>query len=121
MSCDVLCKLDVNKAKYNVFTDHLGSLLNMQRGINNEFQATYDAWGEQTVKKNNLWRFHRGFCMHEHWPEFGLIDMNGRMYDSVLGRFLSPDPYVQDPTFSQNFNRYVGFGGVDRGCGQAYN
>ncbi len=48
--------MDVNKAKYNVFTDHLGSILSMQRGINNEFQATYDAWGEQTVKKNNLSR-----------------------------------------------------------------
>ncbi|MBQ3634967.1 MAG: RHS repeat-associated core domain-containing protein [Bacteroidales bacterium] len=78
----------------------------MQSRSSEVYRATYDAWGEQTVKKNNLWRFHRGFCMHEHWPEFGLIDMNGRMYDSVLGRFLSPDPYVQDPTFSQNFNRY---------------
>jgi hypothetical protein len=29
------------------------------------------------------------------------------MYDPVLGRFLSPDPYVQSPLFSQNFNRYA--------------
>jgi hypothetical protein len=28
------------------------------------------------------------------------------MYDPVLGRFLSPDPFVQAPDFSQNFNRY---------------
>ncbi|KAF5049258.1 hypothetical protein DSECCO2_441570 [anaerobic digester metagenome] len=32
--------------------------------------------------------------------------MNGRIYDPVLGRFLSPDPYVQMPDFTQNFNRY---------------
>jgi len=32
--------------------------------------------------------------------------MNARLYDVALGRFLSPDPYVQDPLFSQNFNRY---------------
>ena len=32
--------------------------------------------------------------------------MNGRMYDPILGRFLSPDPYVQAPDMSQNFNRY---------------
>ncbi len=28
------------------------------------------------------------------------------MYDPIIGRFLSPDPYVQMPDFSQNFNRY---------------
>ena len=36
----------------------------------------------------------------------GLIHMNGRLYDPLLHRFLSPDNYVQDPTNSQNFNRY---------------
>jgi hypothetical protein len=32
--------------------------------------------------------------------------MNGRIYDPRLGRFLSPDPYVQAPDYSQSFNRY---------------
>ncbi|WP_291600738.1 RHS repeat-associated core domain-containing protein [Bacteroides sp.] len=32
--------------------------------------------------------------------------MNARLYDPALGRFLSPDPYVQNPDFSQNFNHY---------------
>jgi len=32
--------------------------------------------------------------------------MNGRIYDPELGRFLSPDPIVQIPEYSQNFNRY---------------
>jgi len=32
--------------------------------------------------------------------------MNGRMYDTDLRRFLSPDNYVQDPTNTQNYNRY---------------
>ena len=36
----------------------------------------------------------------------GLIHMNGRLYDPLLHRFLSPDNYVQDPTNTQNFNRY---------------
>nr|NQU93827.1 endonuclease [Bacteroidota bacterium] len=31
---------------------------------------------------------------------------NGRMYDAALCRFLSPDPHVQMPDYSQNFNRY---------------
>ena len=33
--------------------------------------------------------------------------MNGRMYDPVLARFLSPDPYVQAPDFTQSLNRYA--------------
>lgn len=32
--------------------------------------------------------------------------MNGRMYDPILGRMLSPDNFVQDPFFTQNFNRF---------------
>ena len=38
--------------------------------------------------------------------EFDIINMNGRLYDPVLGRFFSPDNYVQMPDNSQNFNRY---------------
>lgn len=33
-------------------------------------------------------------------------EANARLYDPVLGRFLSPDPYVQTPDFTQSFNRY---------------
>ena len=32
--------------------------------------------------------------------------MNGRLYDPYLGRMLSPDNFVQNPGYSQNFNRY---------------
>jgi hypothetical protein len=32
--------------------------------------------------------------------------MNGRVYDPMIGRFLSPDPYVQAPGHSQSYNRY---------------
>ena len=36
----------------------------------------------------------------------GLINMNGRMYDPVIGRMLSPDNYVADITNAQDYNRY---------------
>ena len=36
----------------------------------------------------------------------GLIHMDGRVYDPAIGRFLSPDNYVQLPENSQSFNRY---------------
>lgn len=32
--------------------------------------------------------------------------MNGRVYDPLVGRFLSPDPLVQDISNSQSHNRY---------------
>ena len=33
--------------------------------------------------------------------------MNGRVQDAILGRFLSPDPLIQDPSNAQNYNRYT--------------
>jgi RHS repeat-associated protein len=50
--------------------------------------------------------FSRGYTGHEHLDQFNLINMNGRMYDPILGRFLSPDIYVQAPDFTQSYNRY---------------
>ena len=77
---------------------------------------SYDAWGRprnpqtHTVYNpsalNTYSSAYRGYCGHEHLPQFGLINMNARLYDPALGRFLSPDPYVQMPDFSQSFNRY---------------
>jgi RHS repeat-associated protein len=36
----------------------------------------------------------------------GLNHMNGRVQDTVTGRFLSPDPTIPDPGFTQSYNRY---------------
>ena len=91
---------------YFMFTDHLGSVLSIyDEDSNKVFDASYDAWGVQDVKKNDI-NFHRGYCGHEMLDEFGLINMNGRLYDPALARFLSPDPYVQFPDFTQSYNRY---------------
>ncbi len=49
---------------------------------------------------------HRGFTGHETIPGVGLVNMNGRVYDPVLGRFLSPDPNVQFVADLQSYNRY---------------
>ncbi|MGB8490345.1 MAG: RHS repeat-associated core domain-containing protein [Bacteroidales bacterium] len=48
----------------------------------------------------------RGFTGHEHLDQFGLINMNGRVYDPLTAMFLSPDNFIQSPDFTQNFNRY---------------
>ena len=51
-------------------------------------------------------RVSRGYTGHEHLDRTGLVHMNGRVYDPRLGRFLSPDPIVGDPTSSQSWNLY---------------
>ncbi|WP_426733189.1 RHS repeat-associated core domain-containing protein [Myxococcus faecalis] len=47
-----------------------------------------------------------GFTGHEQEDELGLINMRGRMYDPLIGRFLSRDPVVQFPLSGQSYNRY---------------
>ena len=48
----------------------------------------------------------RGFTLHEHLDEMGVIHMNGRIYDPLIGRFMSADPIIQAPGNLQNYNRY---------------
>jgi len=48
----------------------------------------------------------RGFTDHEMLDEIGLVHMNGRVYDPLVGRFLSADPYIQSPLNLQSYNRY---------------
>ncbi|MBO1363513.1 VCBS repeat-containing protein [Prevotella sp. A2931] len=91
---------------YLAFTDNLGSIISVidENGAK-VFEASYDAWGRQTVTLNSI-GLHRGYTRHEMLNEFDIINMNGRLYDPVLGRFFSPDNYVQLPDNSQSFNRY---------------
>jgi len=49
----------------------------------------------------------RGFTDHEMLNRTGFVHMNGRVYDSRIGRFIQPDPIVGDPTSGENYNRYA--------------
>jgi RHS repeat-associated protein len=79
------------------------------------YTTYYDAWGRlrnpatqtpYTPGSEPALFLGRGYTGHEHLPWFGLINMNARLYDPAVGRFLSPDPIVSNPYFSQDFNRY---------------
>jgi RHS repeat-associated protein len=48
----------------------------------------------------------RGFTEHEMLEEVGLVNMNGRIYDPAIGRFLSPDPDIPYPGDMQSYSRY---------------
>lgn len=91
---------------FYVLTDNVGSVVHLINGEGGTvFEASYDAWGRPTVTRDDI-GFPRGFGGHEMLSQFGLVNMDGRMYDYTLGRFLSPDNYVQEPGNSQCFNRY---------------
>lgn len=105
-----------NWVAYNIGRDYLGSITHIVT-LDGTLVAeySYDPWGRlrdpETLEiyaageESELF-LGRGFTGHEHLTWLGLINMNARLYDPLLGRFLSPDPYVQAPEFTQNFNRY---------------
>ena len=99
---------------YYVYKDHLGSWTTIADGQGEVVERySFDAWGN--LRNPETWRagytgtvlFDRGYTGHEHLYNFGLINMNGRMYDPVMSSFLSVDNYVQQPDNSQSFNRYA--------------
>ncbi len=99
--------------------DHLGSV----DVVTNESGAvverlSFGAFGERRVAQGTTaWQdsalalssaeTRRGFTDHEQLDDFGLVHMNGRVYDPHLGRFLSADPFVQFALSSQGYNRYT--------------
>ena len=94
--------------------DHLGSIdaVTDENGLVVE-RLSYDALGK---RRQSNWQdavtqivsnfTTRGFTGHEQLDGVGLIHMNGRVYDPLLGRFLSADPHIQSPLNLQSHNRY---------------
>lgn len=100
---------------YNILRDYLGSITHITFASGNlRSEQSYDAWGRlrdpetHAVDVTNTIRplLGRGYTGHEFIPYYGLVNMNARLYDPAVGRFLSPDPFVQTPDNPQNFNRY---------------
>lgn len=78
-----------------VIKDHQGSMYATITG-NTVVRYSFDAWGRrrnpQTLSYDNVTTsFDRGFTGHEHLYNFGLINMNGRVYDPFMSTFLSSD------------------------------
>lgn len=73
----------------------------------------FDAWGSIIKVQDGsgktlsgLTILDRGYTGHEHLQSVGLINMNARLYDPILHRFLQVDNYIQNPTNTQNYNQY---------------
>lgn len=101
---------------YYICRDYLGSITHLMNGNGTvAYEYSYDAWGRlRNPSTQQVYLpgsepalfLDRGYTGHEHLTQFGLVNMNARLYDPAVGRFLSPDPYIQSPDFSQNYNRY---------------
>jgi RHS repeat-associated protein len=96
----------------NAITDAVGSVVE---------EFSFDPWGarragtsvnmSRTAVLSNWWRNSnrttlRGFTGHEMVDGVDVINMNGRIYDAYIGRFLQADPIVQEPALIDNLNRY---------------
>ncbi|OAV63959.1 Cell wall-associated polypeptide CWBP200 [Bacteroidales bacterium Barb6XT] len=93
---------------YAVSRDYLGSIIAIADSSGRVVERrTYDPWGRMTreAADSALCITARGYTSHEHIDEIGLINMNARLYDPLIGRFFSPDPKMMDGE-SQALNRY---------------
>ena len=114
--CDIGKHISL-RTLHHLIRDHQGSILLITvRGGAVQAEYRYDPWGGRLDPETRTYyapgeepelMFGRGYTGHEHLPEYGLIHMNARLYDPQTGRFLSPDPYVQDPANTQSYNRYA--------------
>ena len=97
-----------------VTTDKQGSPVLLTTAAGAVFEEySYSAWGRR--RNTGDWSYNnitppqhmiRGYTGHEMLDEFALINMNGRVYDPVLGRFIQPDNFVESAGDLQTFNRY---------------
>jgi hypothetical protein len=90
---------------YYIHTDHLGSYCAVTNASKEVRQRNcFNPWGNFAfqyesnihIKSKDIGLefpiTYRGFTGHEHYPYFKIINMNGRLYDPVIGRFFSPLP-----------------------------
>ena len=99
---------------YYSYSDYQGSLIAMINEGGEIQEYAYDPWGARRNPTNwnekdsrTSWILNRGYTGHEHIDQFGIINMNGRVYDPLTAQFFSPDPVLQAPGNWTNYNRYT--------------
>ncbi len=99
-----------------VHTDNLGSVVAVTDSNGNLEESTaYDAWGARrdlagdSAQLTNYQEVvdNKGYTGQEMLDQLNLVHLNGRVYDPLLGKFISGDPLIADPTNGQNYNRYA--------------
>jgi RHS repeat-associated protein len=88
----------------DVITNDTGAVLERDSFDAWGFRRTTDWQGQRPIGSTSI--VSRGFTDHEELDSLGLVNMNGRIYDPGIGRFMSADSFVQFPFIPQSFNRY---------------
>ncbi|MBL6938546.1 MAG: VCBS repeat-containing protein [Alphaproteobacteria bacterium] len=94
--------------------DHLGSIAVLTDSSGSVSQRlSYDAWGRRRNSDGTdnsacsiTSATTRGYTGHEMLDSVCEINANARVYDPTVGRFMTPDPFVQNPWGAQGLNRY---------------
>ncbi|MBV1777377.1 VCBS repeat-containing protein [Burkholderiaceae bacterium DAT-1] len=87
-------------------TDMLGSVVAVSDAKGSILaRYRYDAWGKRIVEEGATVT-RRGYTGHEEIESLGLINMNGRVYDPMLARFMGADPVISDAGNWQSYNGY---------------
>ncbi len=98
-----------NTGIYYYHKDHLGSTAAMTKASTSAIQPFSEAdylpfGGERTSDTHTLTNY--AFTDQERDPESGLYNYNARLYDPVIGQFITPDSIVLDLFDPQTLNRY---------------
>jgi RHS repeat-associated protein len=107
-------KSDETVATRYFHKDHLGSIAIITNEVGAVVERlSYDAWGKRRFANGQddpagsiNSQTTRGFTGHEQLADVGLVHMNGRVYDPLIGRFGSADPTTENPFSTQGWNRY---------------
>jgi RHS repeat-associated protein len=114
----VIAQQESGRSKADVKTlylhgDYLGSTIAVTSDPNGAVtsQVEYEPFGSsmkpgQPMTAADLGSVTRGFTGQSEDRELHLIDMKGRIYDPTIARFLTPDPLVQAPLWTESLNRY---------------
>jgi RHS repeat-associated protein len=94
--------------------DHLGSVAVVTDAAGSVVQRlSYDAWGMQRNPDGTSAACGsitspttRGYTNQEQVPQGCLVNLNARLYNAQIGRFMAADPVVGDDGMPGAFNRY---------------
>ena len=104
----------IQKTEY-IYRDDQGSITGLMDNQGNITYFYYDPWGRPANASGTPYpngyrtgrKFIRGYLSQEYYEEFGLINLNARLYNPHIGRFYTPDPVLYTDGDVFGFNPFI--------------